>query len=381
MTQTLQPIISEEEILQHFSAYQELAVAARNDRSHESDLKAALEIPSIFLTGVDRFEATFDGIIHHLSEAKRKATTDHDVDIICRTAEEMMYMHVIAIDERISLLKEENNRSFFVKVREFFTGTKSALEVSALARAGGAASQVSAFATTFAPGVLDLLFAYYQKVSRDSQLASDEQSLYLQIGKVYRKMLSSGCYSGKFSLLKNVFDTHRVEVIVATASHSVQAAVDLTTLARDREAEIEILIIASHGIAQRGERDRLIEFLIKIERKHEEHLSRMKSYIAQRYGEYVKLQSGGSWSRALSGAFWTYGCMAPIVIWVLLLSACLSAVTDSRSFSQTVEDSQEEVASLLGVMGAITLAIVLAIGLRDSFMIARFRFDVWRALK
>lgn len=371
--------ISEQRLLQHLSTYRELAESARNDQTFTSDLRAALEIPSVFLTGADRFEATFDGVIHHLSEAMKKASTDHDRYIIFRTAEEMVYIHAFAIEERIRYLREESQRTLRRKIRDFFSQTFQAF----ISFRGDLKLKLAATAYNVAPETFQLLDAYLQKLILDSRLGQDEAALNLQIGRVYKKFLRSECYSGELTLLSNFFETHKEKVVVATVDENIQAAVELANLSRNSDDMVNTLRVSSSYLSSKGDVELLIEFLLAVQKYHANYLPEIRKHVELGYAGYLSDKSKSNRGLYLGllgggGCFFLY--MALPLLFLGFVIYIILSVLGVEVFSPNATSLGPATIIFLSLLSIVAVAFFILLVFGNRIRMYNFKSQVKNAL-
>lgn len=189
------------------SEFAKAELAALTDSTHDSNFKAAILAPSVFLKKPEDFESCFDSIIYHLDTAIDKSKNDNETTkIIKHIAQILFHSHIDMIQKRIDYLVKENNRSFIDKI----FGNKIELPQFIMS-----AMLYTSIEMKFGIELANLLVAYFKYLHESWKINNQTSYFYLKIAKVFRKILSSKSYDPNIKYIENVIDTNKTNIAYA----------------------------------------------------------------------------------------------------------------------------------------------------------------------
>lgn len=205
-----------------YQQYEELSFTAHTDRTYQSDLAAALRAPSIFMRNPDNFEVAFDAILHHLDKAIKKANSHHDKQIIQESAQEIFFSLVHIIEQKIAYVNEKARENVFKKAYTFLTKSIAQYFTS---------TNMPQLFFRLAPDAVDLLADCLNDVITKWKAKEQENYFNVQLCNVYQKIISSRCFGGEYTLLRNTFSRQKEVVLPMTiANKGLTAALNLTQI-------------------------------------------------------------------------------------------------------------------------------------------------------
>lgn len=189
------------------SEFAKAELAALTDSTYDSNFKAAILAPSVFLKKPEDFESCFDSIIYHLDTAIEKCHSDPEATkVIQHIAQILFHSHIDMIQKWIDYLIEENKRSFVDKI----FGNK--IEVPQFVMSAILYTSIQA---KFGIELANLLLAYFKYLYESWRINKQMSFFYLKIAKVFRKIVSSKSYNPNIKYIKNVIDTNKTSIAYA----------------------------------------------------------------------------------------------------------------------------------------------------------------------
>ena len=190
-----------------YDEYQDLSYNMYIDTSYKSALKAAILAPSIFMKNINNFEVTFDAIIHHLELALAKATNQGEIELVQLLAQELFHGHIFLVEQKIEHLKVLNQRGLIDKIGSFFKG--ESIEEAPFTMPSG----IGGFAkNVFDQNVYLIVISYFEKLHMDWKISQKSNFFYIQLARIYRKMIASKVYNPNFNLISNTIDRNKNEI-------------------------------------------------------------------------------------------------------------------------------------------------------------------------
>lgn len=287
--------------------YKSLAMRALHDDSYESDLRAALYAPSVFLQNPSGFESTFDLIIYHLDEGLRKTDIDKDRRIISRVAEELFNNHVCVIQYRIEVALTENKKGLIKNINEFIKAIPSKLDFD-----------LGITLIQLAPNVAQLSCAYFEYLSTKWMVQEKEGYFYNQLANVYQKILDSKCFDPSIGLIRNNYLRNKENIL----KHIVfqKGLVPAMNLTKFDHADTQIqdsARIISRALIEKNDWNNLISFLNIVKEKGVANLFELKKEALEAHKSYLNeiyLRKNNIFS---SGMALLWKIVPSVVVWLL----------------------------------------------------------------
>lgn len=291
--------------------YKSLAMRALRDDSYESDLKAALYAPSVFLQDPSAFESTFDLIIYHLDEAFRKTDLGKDRRIVSRVAEELFSNHVYVMQYKIEFALAENKKGLIRRIGEFIEAIPSKID-----------GDVTITLIEVAPDVAQLSCAYFEYLGTKWMIQEKEGYFYNQLANVYQKILDCECFDPSIGLVRNNYLRNKEDILRHVVfQKGLVPAMNLTKFDyADTQMQGSARII-TRTLIEKNDWNNLVSFLAIAKEKELVNLFELKKEVLEAYNAYLSviyLRSNNVFSSGM-GLLWKVGLSA--VVW--LLAFCL----------------------------------------------------------
>jgi len=291
--------------------YKSLAIRALRDDSYESDLRAALYAPSVFLQDPSAFESAFDLIIYHLDEAFRKTDLDKDKKIVSRVAEELFNNHVNVMQYKIEFALAENKKGLIRRIGEFIEAIPSKLSLD-----------VQITLIEVAPDVAQLSCAYFEYLSTKWMIHEKEGYFYNQLANVYQKILDCECFDPGIGLVRNNYLRNKEDILRHVVfQKGLVPAMNLTEFDyADTQMQGSARII-TRALIEKNDWNNLVSFLSIAKEKQLVNLFELKKEVLEAYNSYlteIYLRRDNILSSGV-GLLWKIG----LSVAVCLLSFCL----------------------------------------------------------
>ena len=194
--------------------YNNLQLEALDDYTHQSDFKAAMLAPALFLKSPKDFENVFDRIIYHLECAINKSSTVEDRDKIQHLAQLLFHTHVIIIQKKVEYIIQKNNEDLWTKLDHLLFGGGKAVvpTVPGLERV---------IVIEFGVETMNLISAYIKSLFAKIKLNKELDLFYLQMFRVFRKIISTNIYKQDLSLMIHTIKSHERQIFESIIKQGV----------------------------------------------------------------------------------------------------------------------------------------------------------------